>query len=261
MAREFTENDRLLAFSALEVVDGDVVRAAKLSGVPKGVINRWLREEQKRNAPVAEIAPIAAGRPVAPAYVTTEGAPRQFVPGMDLLAWLLRTFVSSLSPLYNEDHEHLEECRIGVLWTNVPNIKQGRRILAECERPYIKGKAWKAGREEYQICQWFGDVPEFILTFDAHYAMECSDAAWCAVCEHELYHCGQRFDEFGSRQFDEETGLPLFTLRAHDIEEFSGVARRYGAVRPDIQDFANALDAGPTITRARIAGACGTCLR
>nr|WP_271894430.1 putative metallopeptidase [Phyllobacterium sp. IY22] len=46
--------------------------------------------------------------------------------------------------------------------------------------------------------------------------------------EHELYHAGQDRDSFGAPKFRKSTGLPVFILRGHDIEEFIGVVRRYG---------------------------------
>jgi hypothetical protein len=73
-----------------------------------------------------------------------------------------------------------------------------------------------------QIIGWFGDVPDFIITIDAEYAMSCSDAEFCALIEHELYHAAQETDPFGAPKFRKSTGLPVFTLRGHDIEEFIG---------------------------------------
>jgi len=47
--------------------------------------------------------------------------------------------------------------------------------------------------------------------------------------EHELYHIVQSVDEFGAPKFNRDTGMPTLTLRGHDVEEFVGVVRRYGA--------------------------------
>jgi len=45
---------------------------------------------------------------------------------------------------------------------------------------------------------WFGHVPDFILTFEAEYAMSCSNAEFCALVEDELYHAAQETDPFGA---------------------------------------------------------------
>ncbi|HVR48145.1 MAG TPA: putative metallopeptidase, partial [Pseudorhodoferax sp.] len=89
----------------------------------------------------------------------------------------------------------------------------------------------------------------------------CSDAEWCALVEHELYHVGQEMDEFGAPKFTRE-GMPRLCIRGHDVEEFVGVVRRYGVGDPDgaIGRLARAAGAMPEIGRANIAGACGTCL-
>ncbi|WP_412549259.1 putative metallopeptidase [Sinorhizobium medicae] len=56
---------------------------------------------------------------------------------------------------------------------------------------------WARARAEIRVKQWFGFVPDFIITLDAEY---------CRAC-----------------------GSPVFTIRGHNVEEFIGVVRRYGA--------------------------------
>jgi hypothetical protein len=36
-------------------------------------------------------------------------------------------------------------------------------------------------------------------------------------------------DEFGCPKFNRQTGLPVFGMIGHDVEEFVGIVRRYGA--------------------------------
>jgi hypothetical protein len=75
----------------------------------------------------------------------------------------------------------LRFAQIGVLWTSIENSRQGRRGVGQAERgePAAMGK-WARARVELQVVQWFGSIPDFILTFDASYASMCSDAQWCA---------------------------------------------------------------------------------
>ncbi len=83
--------------------------------------------------------------------------------------------------------------------------------------------------------------------------------SWCAVSEHELYHCAQARTKYGAPRFIK--GKPVFSIRGHDVEEFVGVVQRYGAVGTGVADLAAAAGRAPEIGRAGVAAVCGTCLR
>jgi hypothetical protein len=102
-----------------------------------------------------------------------------------------------------------------------------------------------------QVWEWFRAIPDFILTFDASYASICTDVQWCALCEHELSHSGVERDAFGALKFKKSTGLPSFTLIGHDVEEFIGVVRRYGAAAAGVQAMIEARRRGPHDRRGR----------
>jgi len=51
-------------------------------------------------------------------------------------------------------------------------------------------------------------------------------------------------DAFGAPKFKKSTGLPSFTLRGHDVEEFVGVVRRYGAAAAGVQAMIDAAAEG-----------------
>ncbi|TRC78572.1 hypothetical protein FJV80_24615 [Mesorhizobium sp. WSM4310] len=182
----------------------------------------------------------------------------KFAPSVELTDWARTTFIVDDSSLRNDDHRHLNQATIGALWTNVPNGRAGRSVIGQAERGLPPAGKWLRARIERQILDWFGDVPDFILTFDAHYASQCSDAEFCALVEHELYHCGQERDMFGQPRF-RKSGLPAFTIRGHDVEEFVGVVRRYGADAAGVRAMIDAANHGPEIANVRIAQACGTC--
>lgn len=200
-------------------------------------------------------------RPVPPASVLDELLNPVFEPAPELIEWAKHTFIDEGGKLYNPDHHHLASASIGALWTNVGNTRKGRRIIGQCEEGAPSGMMgkWGKARAEMQITAWFGHVPDFILTFDAVYCAECSDAEFCALIEHEMYHAAQDRDAYGAPKFRKSTGLPVFVLRGHDIEEFIGVVRRYGADATHVRAIVDAANKGPEIANVRIAHACGTC--
>lgn len=198
-------------------------------------------------------------RPPESLFDVNEG--EQFIPAPEIIDWARATFIHEDAELYNPEHAHLEYATIGALWTNVPNAKNGRTILAQAERgdPMAMGK-WAKARARQQVTEWFGHIPDFILTFDSGYADTCSDVELCALVEHELLHCAQDVDKFGAPKFSQSTGLPVWTMKGHDIEEFTSIVRRYGAEAAHAQAFIDAANQGPEIGAASVAHACGVCL-
>jgi hypothetical protein len=198
-------------------------------------------------------------RPQPPATIFDSPDQPLFTPAPDLIEWAVKTFIESGATLYNDDHRHLNFATLGALWTNVPNGRAGRRVIGQCEMGLPPLAKWGRARMERQLLDWFGAVPDFVLTFDAYYAAECGDAEFMALVEHELYHAAQANDPFGAPRFNKQTGRPIFTMRGHDVEEFIGVVRRYGAEAAGVKEMVDAANAGPEIARVSIAQACGTC--
>lgn len=220
------------------------------------------RRVATQRAPIS----IIPKRPVPPTDLTVMAfdgdEDTAFVPAPDVGNWMREAFLDPGGPLANEEHEHLLQADIGVLWTNVKNVRQMRITLGTAEIFEPKGNAWQRERQRIQVRQWFGREPDFIVTLSAPYCSAASDAAFCALVEHELYHCAQATNPRTlDPSFSRETGLPLWTIRGHDVEEFIGVARRYGTSVPQIAEFVKAVQQGPTVALGDLAGACGTCLR
>lgn len=185
----------------------------------------------------------------------------RFEPAPDVLDWIRATFLDEASPLYNRDHAHLADAHLAVLWTNCDNSRQMRAVIGQAEQmpPMAMGK-WQRARAIQQIIDWFGMMPDFLLTFSAPAVAGMDDPSFCALVEHELYHCAHKLDRYGMPAFNKE-GRPVLIMRGHDVEEFVGVVERYGAEAAGVTAMVAAAKAGPTIGRASIAGACGTCLR
>lgn len=198
-------------------------------------------------------------RPQPPEPLQNDG--NLFAPAPELNLWLRAAFIDRDSELFNPDHSHLRFANVGVLWTNVGNTRGGGLIVGTAEMPSAQGGKWAKARFEQQMRGWFGSMPHFLITIYAPYAVEADDATFCSLIEHELYHCGQARDAFGAPKFNRRTGLPVFSMRPHDVEEFVGCARRYGvdACAGQTRQLVEAAQQPPTIAAASIARHCGTC--
>lgn len=199
-------------------------------------------------------------RPYPPQALVDNLFQTRFAPAPELLSWATTTFLDEAAPLHNPEHQHLQIARIGFLWASAGYHKGGRQILGQTEdlRLASRGNGWQRARAEQQLAEWFGPIPDFLITLDGHYCAECSDAELCALVEHELYHIGHLKDEFGVPQFYRDSGLPKLGIRGHDVEEFVGVTRRYGPSE-DVARLIMAAAKGPEVAPVNIARACGTC--
>jgi hypothetical protein len=183
-----------------------------------------------------------------------------FTPAHDVTRWLTETFLDPASKLFNPDHAHLESANIGCLWTNVQNSRHGKAIVGQCELGTPRGSQgkWAKAKAAVQLEAWFGAVPDFLLTFYAPYASVCDDPEFMALLEHELYHASQAQDAFGAPKFTPE-GMPVWSIRGHDVEQFVGVVRRYGAGAARVRELVDAANRRPEVAPADISAACGTC--
>lgn len=182
-----------------------------------------------------------------------------FLPAPELESWARATFIAAGGPLENEDHQHLQSAKLGFLWSFVEAKRGGRRLAGQTEiMPPMAMGAWQRKRAAQQVSEWFGECPDFLITIDAEVATLMDDASFCALVEHELYHAGHERAEFDAPRFHQD-GSPVFAIRAHDIEEFRGVVRRYGAAVTDLAGLD--LSARPEVGPALIRSVCGTCLR
>lgn len=188
--------------------------------------------------------------------------PVGFEPAHELKEWILKTFIDEDGELHNPDHMHIspwDDDLFMVLWASSGFKKSEKIVLGQTEKFAPMAGGWRKLRQEKQMIDWFGCVPNFIITIDAWFAHNASDTDFCALIEHELYHIGAKRDEDGNYLVSQSTGEYKYYLRPHDVEEFHGVVQRYGA-SPDVQKMVDLANDGPTIGKAKIAHACGTCL-
>lgn len=184
-----------------------------------------------------------------------------FVPAPEVLTWVQEQILGEDGMLHNPEHRHLQFADLAFLWAAGGFTRQQRRVIGQTEEVAFRCNAWQKMRQEQQMREWFGRVPAYLITLDASYCRQASDAEFCALVEHELFHIGHKNDDFGQPAFTKE-GLPKLGMRDHDVSEFVGVVRRYGVGDEGgyLAQMVRAAKAGPEIAPIRIAQACGTCI-
>ncbi|WP_060470193.1 putative metallopeptidase [Acinetobacter baumannii] len=200
-------------------------------------------------------------RPMPPEWLFEMDTPN-FVPAPELWEWIRKVFLDPKSKLFNPDHMHLRSFRypdIAVMWARSGFKKQGRQVIGTTEKVMINAGGWKKERQEEQYIQWFNYLPEYLITFDASYSRIASDVNFCALLEHELYHIGVERDEDGDPLISEMTGLPKHYLAGHDVEEFVGVVKRWGADE-SVKRLIEVAKQAPFVSDVNISKCCGTCL-
>ncbi|HDG9785072.1 TPA: hypothetical protein PJH99_000150 [Raoultella ornithinolytica] len=181
------------------------------------------------------------------------------IPANEVYGWVSDNILMEKGSLHNEDHCHLHTADIAFMWASNAFDKRGRVVLGQCEEVMLRAGGWQKARMEQQMHEWFGRIPKFIITLAADYCEQCNDLEFCALVEHELYHIAQATDDYGAPKFNKETGMPVLKLRGHDVEEFVGVVRRYGASK-EVQEMVDAANRPAEVAHIDVARACGTCM-
>lgn len=200
-------------------------------------------------------------RPYPPANFTGENwlPYTRIIPASEISEWVNQHILSEEGRIHNPDHIHLLDADVAFMWASGAFEKKGRYVLGQCEQVMLRAGGWQKARMEQQMHEWFGRIPKFIITLAADYCEQCSDLEFCALVEHELYHIAQATDDYGAPKFNKETGMPVLKLRGHDVEEFVGVVRRYGASK-DVQEMVDAANRPAEVAHIDVARACGTCM-
>lgn len=201
---------------------------------------------------------VRSTRPVPPSALEDVD---DFAPDQDVLgSWVRRMFIDADGPLHNPRHDHLRDASIGWLWTSAEQLDKLRPVAGECQLvPPLQAK-WGSARTHWQIRQWFGMTPTFLITISAPLAADLDDWSFCALIEHELCHAAQDIDVFGEPRFDAQ-GNPRFRIAGHDVEQFDDVVERYGAAAAGAERMVRLANAGPIFGQAQVNAACGTCSR
>ncbi|MGL2989779.1 putative metallopeptidase [Acinetobacter nosocomialis] len=189
----------------------------------------------------------------------------RLAPAPDLMNWVITNFLTIGGPLHNPDHDHIAELLhdneefLACAWASSACMAKKRMVLGQCEKVMFNQGGWKKARQEQQMRDWFGYVPVYLITIDASYCEQATDRDFCALIEHELYHIGVERDEDGEALYSDMTGLPKHYLAGHDVEEFVGVVKRWGADE-SVKRLLEVAKQAPFVSEVNISKCCGTCL-
>lgn len=194
-----------------------------------------------------------------PPLVRVSSDEPSFLPAPELALACSQLLLKPESALYNVEHDHLGSARIAFLWTNSVYMRRDKLVLGTAELIGVAGMSWGRLRAYQQLQEWFpGEPIDFLITLYAPYFYEASLVLKMCVLEHELYHCGHKQDQFECPKFKPD-GTPVFYIKGHDIEEFVGVGKRYGAVTPELSALKEALSWTPEFDALQLSHFCGVC--
>lgn len=189
----------------------------------------------------------------------------RLAPAPDLMNWVTTNFLTIGGPLHNPDHDHIAELLhdneefLAFAWASSACVAKKRMVLGQCEKVMFNQGGWKKARQEQQMRDWFGFVLTYLITIDASYCDQATDRDFCALIEHELYHIGIERDGDGEIIYSDHTGLPKHYLAGHDVEEFIGVVKRWGA-NENVKRLIEVAKNPPFVSDLDISKCCGNCV-
>ncbi|WPP68985.1 putative metallopeptidase [Acinetobacter pittii] len=189
----------------------------------------------------------------------------RLIPAPDLKKWVVANYLTISGPLYNPDHDHIAELLhdneefLACAWASSAYKSKQAMVLGQCEKVMFNVGGWRKARQEQQMRDWFGFIPTYLITIDATFCDKANDGEFCALLEHELYHIGVERDDDGEMIFSSSTGLPKHYLAGHDVEEFIGVTKRWGASK-SVKRLVEVAKNPPFVSNLDISKCCGNCV-
>ena len=189
----------------------------------------------------------------------------RLAPAVELKEWVIKNFLTIGGQLHNPDHDHIsellhdDETFLAFAWASSACMAKKRMVLGQCEKVMFNQGGWKKARQEQQMRDWFGCVPVYLITIDASFCEQASDHDFCALIEHELYHIGVERDQDDEIMYSDNTGLPKHYLAGHDVEEFYGVVKRWGA-SDSVKRLVEITKNAPFVSDFNVSACCGNCV-
>lgn len=145
-----------------------------------------------------------------------------------------------------EDHGHLQGATVACMFRDDEITRHGRVTVAEA---ILVARILQSDRRWSRFVKWgiqqalgMTELPTFLILIDRNIWAGYSPEEKLALVDHELSHCSQQIDpETGMPKFNQQTGEPMWAIRAHDLEEFCGVVDRRGLWNADLVAMARSI--------------------
>lgn len=158
------------------------------------------------------------------------GATLGFARAEDIEQLIRVDFVGRGGLFFDPEHGHLNGARIGVLWAASKHVDKGSEKAGTAQLLRPPQAKWGDAMRHAYLRQFFGiDLPHFLIILSREACLSYDDKQFFALLDHELCHCSTAKDEYGCPRFNEQTGEPVWCLRPHESEQFSGTVERWGA--------------------------------
>ena len=142
---------------------------------------------------------------------------------------------------FPEEFGHLEGALVACLFAadEVELRLQGRQKSAMVVQPQAMGSV------SNRLIEWAlrGQVGEhdMLLVVQEWHWRGMNEEQRAALVYHELMHLRQKQTPRGKPMFSKETGRPVLEILGHDIEEFEGTVRHFGAWHEGLERLRKAL--------------------
>lgn len=137
------------------------------------------------------------------------------------------------------EHEHLadNEISIGYLMRLTPKEKGGKTELGSMhDAKYMAQGGFKELFAQL-LAGMLGYSPQFVMVIDNDWWQQASEREKEALVWHELCHCKQKLDKYGSPKFGLD-GTPSYGIAEHDVTAFRSEVARFGLWSDDLRAFA-----------------------
>lgn len=137
------------------------------------------------------------------------------------------------------EHQHLadNEITFGWLMRHEPKVKGGRTELGSVHETASMAQGGFRDLFEQLLAGMLGHLPQFVVVINLPWWEQASEMEREALVFHELAHVRQKVDKYGAPRFNVQTGLPVYGIHGHDVEEFTSVVARYGLWKSDLREF------------------------
>lgn len=96
----------------------------------------------------------------------------RLAPAPELKEWVVNNWLTLGGELHNPDHDHIAELLhdneefLAFAWASSAAVAKKRMVLGQCEKVMFNQGGWKKARQEQQMRDWFGFVPQYLITVD-----------------------------------------------------------------------------------------------